>query len=130
MERHATSGPRVVLPPLSPDASVSLRVATKADTCAAVEERYASADYDAGVQRLVDAVSIVQPSLWRLRALEESGWFRPATSYAIRVSLYGTPGSFDANSNTIVVRCDRFGETVRSAEQVVLHEIAHIGIAD
>jgi len=94
-----------------------------------VNSVYRAKDVTMGVRRVSEQVAVIESCCRSLIPYVDAWKFDLRSSYNVTLTSYGTGGSYDVDSGTILVRTTRDGTLRRrDAAHTVVHELVHIGI--
>lgn len=94
-------------------------------------EIYDKRVFDLSLVKLNDAKSAVNAGLGKLSVLAKNWGFDLKEKYNIVLTLYGPGGNYNTSTSTATLLTTKKGEFCRKGvEEIVLHEIVHIGIEE
>jgi hypothetical protein len=99
------------------------------------EKIYNPNDYDKGYQKTVDSFKIVEQALPTFQKYGDKWGFKMFPKYTVRMTLYGTGGSYDSRNGRITFFVDAQGNFKTNSSSAppagtIIHEAVHIGIED
>lgn len=93
---------------------------------------YDSAEYSSGYAAIASSASVLE-SVYGLAEEFEKAWgFRLFDEYTIRLTLYGSGGSYDPDTGTVILFATAAGQFKFDQEpaEIIVHEMTHIGIEE
>jgi len=93
---------------------------------------YDRAEYSSGYEAIVSSASVLE-SVYGLAEEFEKAWgFRIFDEYTIRLTLYGSGGSYDPDNGTVILLTTAAGRFKfdQDPEEIIVHEMTHIGIEE
>ena len=93
-----------------------------------VIKEYDSEVYARCVKILDSRLKRVDPVFPILKKLNNLWGFKVYPKYTVKLTKYGVGGSYDLIGNSVRIRITSTGMFPKSPEQIVVHEIIHIGI--
>lgn len=93
-----------------------------------VIREYNSEVYEKCAYILDKRLSSVEPIFPILEKLNNAWGFKICPQYVVKLTKYGVGGSYSLTGNSVRIRISPAGMFPKSPEQIVVHELVHIGI--
>lgn len=121
-----TKQPRNVVMPKNLDIKHKIN---RGDAERLTQEEYDPTFYLAGIERVQASIPTIQDAIKKFRQFQQAWGSELENSYHIRLTRYGTGGSYDIKTREVIMRTTQHGDFQRANPAATpLHEITHLCI--
>jgi hypothetical protein len=108
----------------------TLRDADYSVLLGAMKGLYHPEDYEKSFQKVAASLATLEKAIPVFQEYETKWGFKRFPTYTVQLTFYGTGGSYDPESGSIILWTDRSGTVPVDPAAIILHEATHIGIED